>query len=76
MCIMRKARNTSKKRWSCTNIKQEIQSGAATMCMMMLLLMTMLWKVILKAAQMTIMQWKVILKAAQRITVDTLTRKQ
>ena len=42
---MRKARNTSKKRWSCTNIKQEIQSGAATMCMMMLLLMTMLWKV-------------------------------
>lgn len=51
-----------KKRWSCTNIKQEIQSGAATMCMRMLLMMTM--------------QWKVILKAAQRITVDTLTRKQ
>ena len=62
MCIMRKARNTSKKRWSCTNIKQEIQSGAATMCMRMLLLM--------------IMPWKVVLKAAQRITVDTLTRKQ
>ena len=76
MCIMRKARNTSKKRWSCTNIKQEIQSGAATMCMMMLLLMTMQQKAILKAAQMIIMQWKVILKAAQRITVDTLTRKQ
>ena len=51
MCIMRKARNTSKKRWSCTNIKQEIQSGAATMCMMMLLLMTMPWKAIQKAAQ-------------------------
>lgn len=40
-----------KKRWSCTNIKQEIQSGAATMCMMMLLLMTMPWKAIQKAAQ-------------------------
>ena len=62
MCIMRIALNTSKKRWSCTNIKQEIQLSVATMCMMMLLLM--------------IMQWKVILKAAQRITVDTLTRKQ
>lgn len=52
----------AKKRWSCTNIKQEIQSSVATMCMMMLLLM--------------IMPWKVVLKAAQRITVDTLTRKQ
>ena len=48
---MRIAQNTSKKRWSCTNIKQEIQSGAATMCMMMLLLMTMPWKAIQKAAQ-------------------------
>ena len=73
---MRKARNTSKKRWGCTNIKQEIQSGAATMCMRMLLMMTMLWKVILKAARMIIMPWKVVLKAARRITVDTLTRKQ
>ena len=45
-----------------TKSVQEIQSGAATMCMMMLLLMTMLWKV--------------ILKAVRRITVDTLTRKQ
>ena len=59
---MRTALNTPKKRWSCTNIKQEIQSSVATMCMMMLLLM--------------IMPWKVVLKAAQRITVDTLTRKQ
>lgn len=63
-----------KKRWSCTNIKQEIQSSVAIMFMMMLLLMTMQQKAILKAAQMIIMQWKVILKAAQRITVDTLTR--
>ena len=76
MCIMRIALNTSKKRWSCTNIKQEIQLSVATMCMMMLLLMIMQQKAILKAAQMIIMQWKVILKAAQRITVDTLTRKQ
>ena len=76
MCIMRIAQNTSKKRWSCTNIKQEIQSSVATICMMMLLLMIMPWKVVLKAAQRIIMQWKVILKAAQRITVDTLTRKQ
>ena len=76
MCIMRIALNMSKKRWSCTNIKQEIQSSVAIMFMMMLLLMTMQQKAILKAAQMIIMQWKVILKAAQRITVDTLTRKQ
>ena len=76
MCIMRIAQNTSKKRWSCTNIKQEIQSSVATMCMMMLLLMTMPWKAILKAARMIIMPWKVVLKAAQGITVDTLTRKQ
>ena len=44
--------------------------------MMMLLMMTMLWKAIQKAAQMIIMLWKAILKAVQRITMDTLMRKQ